>query len=88
MHGSKFHWDGGDTFLRAVLQDVLQLDLELQLAQAPRDVDSEGLLTTKRTGNPADSLHEVDDYVGLNQTTHVNGHDVAPCSIDHGCNRG
>jgi hypothetical protein len=59
-----------------------------QVTQAPRDVDSEGLLTIKRTRNPANFLREIDDYVGLNQTTHVNGHDVAPCSIDHGCNRG
>jgi len=63
MHGSQFHWDGGNTFLRAVLHDVLQLDLEPQLGQAPRDVDSEGLLTTKQTGNPADSLHEIDAFL-------------------------
>jgi hypothetical protein len=62
MHGSKFHWDGGDTFLRPVLHDVLQLDLETQLAQASRDVDSEGLLTTKQAGNPADSLREIDAF--------------------------
>ena len=72
----------------AVLHNVLQLDLESQLAQAPRDVNSEGLLTTQRTGNPADSLREIDDHVGLDQTTHVNGHEVAPCPIDPGSNRG
>jgi hypothetical protein len=70
------------------LHDVLQLDLNLQLAQAPRDINSEGPLTTKGTGNLAESLSEIDDFVGLNQTTRVNGHDVAHYSIDPGWNRG
>jgi hypothetical protein len=50
-----------------------------QTTQVPRDVDSEALLATMWTGNPAAFLREIDDHVGLNQTTqHVNGHDVAP----------
>src|SRR5829696_4209525 len=72
----------------AILHDVLQLDFEPQFAESPRDVNGKGLLTTRRTENPADSLRKIDDHIGVNQTTRVNSHDIAPCSIDPGCSQG